>query len=102
MKAYWVSLYIEISDQDNLKKYGENAIPVIKKFGVTPVVRGGKLKYYSGDKILRTVIWEFPSYDMAISCHDSEDYLKAWSYAEKTTKRHMFIVEGANLSLIHI
>ena len=47
MKAYWVSLYTEISDQDNLKKYGENAIPVIKKFGGTPVVRGGKLKYYS-------------------------------------------------------
>ena len=96
MKAYWVSLYTEISDQDNLKKYGENAIPVIKKFGGTPVVRGGKLKYYSGVKILRTVIWEFPSYDMAISCHESEDYLKAWSYAEQTTKRHMFIVEGAN------
>ena len=70
MKAYWVSLYTEISDQDNLKKYGENAIPVIKKFGGTPVVRGGKLKYYSGDKILRTVIWEFPSYNKAISCHD--------------------------------
>ena len=31
MKAYWVSLYTEILDQDNLKKYGENAIPVIKK-----------------------------------------------------------------------
>jgi len=60
MKAYWVSLYIEILDQDNLKKYGENAIPVIKKFGGTPVVRGGKLKYYSGDKILRTVFGNFP------------------------------------------
>ena len=59
MKAYWVSLYTEILDQDKLKKYGENAIPVIKKFGGTPVVRGGKLKYYSGDKILRTVIGNF-------------------------------------------
>ena len=96
MKAYWVSLYTEILDHDNQKKYGENAIPVIKKFGGIPVVRGGKLKYYSGDKILRTVIWEFPSYDKAIACHDSEDYLKAWSYAEQTTKRHMFIVEGTN------
>ena len=34
MKAYWVSLYTEISDQDNLKKYGENAIPVIKNLVV--------------------------------------------------------------------
>ena len=29
MKAYWVSLYTEISDQDNLKKYGENAVASI-------------------------------------------------------------------------
>ena len=86
MKAYWVSLYTEILDQDKLKKYGENAIPVIKKFGGTPVVRGGKLKYYSGDKILRTVIWEFPSYYNAISCHDSEDYLKACLMQNKLQK----------------
>ena len=96
MKPYWISLYTEIKDQDNLRKYGESAVPIIKRFGGKPVVRGGKLKDYSGDKILRTVIWEFPSYNEAISCHESKDYLKAWSYAEHTTKRHMFIVEGIN------
>ena len=96
MKAYWISLYTEITNQDNLKKYGENAVPIIKSFGGMPVVRGGKLKSFSGDKILRTVIWEFPTYEKAVSCHESADYSKAWSYAKETTKRHMFIVEGFN------
>ena len=30
MKTYWISLYLEISSQDNLKKYGEKDIPIIK------------------------------------------------------------------------
>ena len=96
MKTYWISLYLEISNMDNLKKYGEKAIPIIKSYGGKPVVRGGKLKSFSGENIVRTVIWEFPSYNNALSCHESNDYKTAWSYAEDTTKRTMFIVEGVN------
>ena len=33
MKTYWISLYLEISSQDNLKKYGEKAVPIIKVMG---------------------------------------------------------------------
>ena len=96
MKTYWISLYLEISNMDNLKKYGEKAIPIIKSSGGKPVVRGGKLKSFSGENFVRTVIWEFPSYDNALSCHESNDYKAAWSYAKDTTKRTMFIVEGVN------
>ena len=38
MKTYWISLYLEISSQDNLKKYGEKAVPIIKSYGGKPVV----------------------------------------------------------------
>ena len=96
MKTYWISLYLYISNKDNLKKYGEKAIPVIKSYGGTPIVRGGRLKSFSDTNIVRTVIWEFPSYDDAISCHESTDYKSAWSYAAGTTKRIMFIVEGVD------
>ena len=96
MKTYWISLYLEISNQDNLKKYGEKAIPVIKSYGGKPIVRGGRLTSFSDTNIVRTVIWEFSSYDDAISCHESTDYKSAWSYAKGTTKRIMFIVEGVD------
>ena len=46
MKTYWISLYLEILNQDNLKKYGEKAIPVIKNYGGKPIVRGGRLKSF--------------------------------------------------------
>ena len=66
MKTYWISLYLEISNQDNLKKYGEKAIPIIKNYGGKPIVRGGRLTSFSNTNIVRTVIWEFPSYDLSL------------------------------------
>ena len=30
MKAYWISLYLKIDNQENLKKYAETVTPIIK------------------------------------------------------------------------
>ena len=56
MKCYWIALYTEIKNMDNYKKYSNVAIPIIKKYGGIPLVRGGKSKVYSGKEFLRTVI----------------------------------------------
>ena len=94
MKAYWISLYLKVDNQENLKKYAETVTPIIKSFGGKPLVRGGKHETFDGENFLRTVIWEFPSYDIAIECHNSKEYQAGWSLAKETTKRHMQIVEG--------
>ena len=95
-KGYWISLYIEIKNQDNLKKYAETVTPIIKSFGGVPLVRGGKYKTFNGNDFNRTVIWEFPSYEKAIECHNSKEYQTGWSLAKETTKRHMQVIEGFN------
>jgi len=69
---------------------------VIKKYGGIPLVRGGKYKVLSGDEFPRTVIWEFPSFQKAINCHDSKEYLDGWALAKNTTIRNLQIVEGFN------
>ena len=94
MKSYWISLYLKVENQENLKKYAEVVTPIIKSFGGVPLVRGGKNKVFDGDSFLRTVIWEFPSYDKAMECHNSNEYQSGWNLAKDTTKRHMQIVEG--------
>ena len=94
MKAYWISLYLKVDNQENLKKYAEVVTPIIKSFGGVPLVRGGKNKVFNGDSFLRTVIWEFPSYDKAIECHNSSEYKSGWDLAKDTTSRHMQVIEG--------
>ena len=93
-KGYWISLYFQVDSQDNLKKYAEIVTPIIKSYGGIPLVRGGKYQTYDGDEFLRTVVWEFPSYEEAIECHKSKEYQAGWSIAKNTTRRHMQIVEG--------
>ena len=93
-KAYWISLYTKVDNQENLKKYAETVTPIIKSFGGVPLVRGGKYETYNGDEFIRTVIWEFPSYEKATECHNSKEYQAGWSLAKETTKRHMQIIEG--------
>ena len=93
-KGYWISLYIKVDNQDNLKRYAETVTPIIKSYGGTPLVRGGKHQTYDGDEFIRTVVWEFPNYEKAIACHNSKEYQAGWPIATDTTSRHMQIVEG--------
>ena len=93
-KGYWISLYFKVDNQDNLKRYAETVTPIIKSYGGIPLVRGGKHQTYDGDELIRTVVWEFPSYEKAVECHNSKEYLAGWAIAKDTTSRHMQIVEG--------
>ena len=93
-KGYWLSLYIKVENHDNLKKYAEIVTPIIKSYGGKPLVRGGKYETFEGSNFVRTVVWEFPSYQKALECYNSKEYQAGWDFAKKTTKRHMQIVEG--------
>jgi uncharacterized protein (DUF1330 family) len=93
-KGYWISLYTKIENKENLKKYAEVVTPIIKSFGGVPLVRGGKYMTYDGDDFIRSVIWEFPSYEKAIECHNSREYLAGWDIAKNTTERNMQVIEG--------
>ena len=96
-KGYWISLYTKVENQENLKKYAETVTPIIKSFGGSPMVREGIHKTFEGDDFIRTVVWEFPSYEKAIECHNSKEYQAGWDLAKKTTSRHMQVIEGFNI-----
>ena len=94
MKGYWIALYKKINDMDNLKNYATKVTPIIKSYGGKPLVRGGKYQVLEGENFNRTVIWEFPSYEKAIECHNSKEYQESWAIAKDTTERNFQIIEG--------
>ena len=63
----------KIENQENLKKYGEAALPVIQAYGGKALVRGSDHVKLEGDNYSRIVIWEFPSFEKANECHDSKE-----------------------------
>ena len=94
MKGYWIALYKKIHDAKNLKYYSAKVTPIIKSYGGKPLVRGGDYQCLEGENFLRTVIWEFPSYEAAMECHDSKEYQDGWAIAKDTTERNLQIIEG--------
>ena len=97
MKGYWIALYKKIDSTENLKNYSAKVTPVIKGFGGKPMVRGGEYQNLEGEDFLRTVIWEFPSYESAIECHNSKEYQEGWALAKNTTEGNLQIIKGFNI-----
>ena len=93
-KGYWLATYKKIENKDNLGNYAVKATNTIKSFGGNPLVRGGKYKCFEGNDFLRTVIWEFPTYEAAEKCYNSKEYQDAWGLAKNTTERNLQIIEG--------
>ena len=97
MKAYWIALYKRIDSLENIKNYGEKVTKVLKSHGAKALVRGGKFETLEGEDYPRTVIWEFPSQEQAIKCHESKEYQDGWAIAKDTTDRNLQIIEGFSI-----
>ena len=93
-KGYWLATYKKIENKDNLGNYAVKATETIKNYGGIPLVRGGKYKCLEGNDFPRTVIWEFPNYDIAEKCYNSKEYQEAWHLAKSSADRNLQIVEG--------
>ena len=51
MKAYWIAIYKDLKNLENIKKYAEKATPAIKKYKGKILARGGKIETIEGDII---------------------------------------------------
>ncbi len=94
MKAYWVCIYERINNLEKLKEYAAKAKPAIEKFSGKFLARGGKNRTNDGVNSPRIVVVEFPDYNTAINCYDSEEYQVAHNILKDHVVRHHQIVEG--------
>ena len=94
MKAYWIAIYKEMKNPENIKKYAEKAAPAIKKYKGIILARGGKVETIEGNPSPRTVLIQFPTMENALKCYNSKEYQEAWSLAKGSTYRNLEIVEG--------
>ena len=93
-KAYWVCIFEKINNIEKLKEYAIKAKPAVEKYSGKFLARGGKSRTNEGIKSPRVVVVEFPDYNRAIECFDSDDYQKAHDILKGHVVRHHQIVEG--------
>ena len=94
MKAYWIAIYKDMKNSENIKKYAEKASPAIKKYKGVILARGGKVETIEGSPSPRTVLIRFPTMEDALNCYNSSEYQKAMKIGNGEFNRHIQIVEG--------
>jgi uncharacterized protein (DUF1330 family) len=92
MVAYWVARS-KVNDPEQYQKYADLAPPIIGKFGGKFLARGGKFKILEGpEKFHRFIVIEFPSFEKAVGCHESPEYLEAAAHRKKDSAGELEIV----------
>jgi len=93
-KAYWISAYRSIRDQEAFAAYARLAGPALEAAGGRFLARGMPARVYEGGLQERVVLLEFDSLAQAIAAHDSAEYQQALRALGNGADRDLRIVEG--------
>jgi uncharacterized protein (DUF1330 family) len=92
MAAYWIAR-AKVNNPDQYKKYTDLVPGILEKFGGKILARGGNFKILEGpEKFHRFIVIEFPSFEKAVGCHDSPEYLAAAAHRKKDGAGELEIV----------
>jgi uncharacterized protein (DUF1330 family) len=93
-KAYWISAYRAIRDEQAVIAYAKLAGPALVAAGGRFMARGLPARVYEGGLAQRTVVIEFESVAQAVAAHDSPAYQEALRALGNGADRDLRIVEG--------
>ncbi|MGE4238953.1 DUF1330 domain-containing protein [Ramlibacter sp.] len=93
-KAYWVSTYQGIDDNDKMAAYGKLALPAIEAAGGRFIARAVPAAAFELGVKQRTVLIEFDSLEAALAAHETPAYKAALAALEGGVRRDLRIVEG--------
>jgi uncharacterized protein (DUF1330 family) len=92
-RGYWIAR-IDVHDPEGYKEYiALNQAP-IAAHGGRFLVRGGDALTVEGTERQRNVVIEFPSYQAALDCMNSEGYQAALAVRRKYSEGEVVVVEG--------
>ena len=93
-KGYWISVYEKIENPKILIEYAKKATVAIQIHQGNFLCRGGKNICLEGSAKPRTVVVEFPSFDLAKQAYTSNEYKEALNILKGSVERNLQIIEG--------
>jgi Uncharacterized conserved protein len=92
-KGYWIGR-VDVHDPEAYKEYMKTAAPAYVEYGARFLVRGGAIGAEEGKSRGRNVVVEFPSYEAALACYNSETYQRARAIRRQYSEGELIVVEG--------
>ncbi len=92
-KGYWIA-HVTVTNPDEYAEYVRLDTPVVERFGGSFIVRGGRSETPESPQKDRHVVVEFPDYESALACYNSDDYQTAAAIRMAHSDSDIMIVEG--------
>lgn len=92
-KGYWIA-HVDVFDDEGYKEYVELNAEPFKEYGARFLVRGGTFEIKEGTARARNVVIEFPSYQSALDCFQSDAYQKALAVRRRFSAADVIVIEG--------
>ncbi len=92
-KGYWI-VHLDVTDAEAYSAYPPALLAHLGKFGTRFLVRGGAREVPEGKVRGRTAVVEFPSFDAAMTCYRSPDYVPVKKLCQGNADVDLVIVEG--------
>ncbi|MEK9754201.1 MAG: DUF1330 domain-containing protein [Rhodospirillaceae bacterium] len=93
-KAYWIGSHMTVKDADKMKAYAEAAGPAIAAHGGKFLARGVRTASLEGPEQTRVVVTEFPNFEAAVGCYNSDAYQAALAKLDGGVDRSIYVVEA--------
>lgn len=92
-KGYWIGR-VDVDDIDAYQEYVKANAKPFADYGARFLIRGGQFENPEGTSRGRNVVIEFPSYQAALDCYNSDDYQAAKALRTPVSTGDIVIVEG--------
>ncbi|MBC6407868.1 MAG: DUF1330 domain-containing protein [Rhodobacteraceae bacterium] len=92
-KGYWIAR-VDVHDMQGYQAYIAANKAAFAAFGGRFLVRGGTFENPEGGSRARNVVIEFPSYQAALACYDSDLYRQAMARRLGASEGDLVIIEG--------
>jgi uncharacterized protein (DUF1330 family) len=92
-KGYWI-VHLDVTEPEAYKAYPPALLSHLAKFGTRFLVRGGAREVPEGKVRGRTAVVEFPSFEAALACYRSPDYVPIKKLRQGNADVDLVIVEG--------
>jgi uncharacterized protein (DUF1330 family) len=92
-KGYWIGR-VDVNDLEQYQKYIDSNGSAFAKYGAKFLVRGDQFENVEGTSRARNVVIEFPDYQSALDCYNSEVYSAAKAHRLPASEADIIIIEG--------
>jgi uncharacterized protein (DUF1330 family) len=100
MPGYWIAR-AHINNPTEYKKYTDKVPQIVGSYGAKILARGGRFQIMEGpEEFHRFVVIEFPTFEAAVECFESDEYKGAASFRRSGAGNvEITIVESGDATL---